>query len=79
MSWSIQTTGTAEEVVRQLEEQSKILTDQSKEEYDAALPHMIALVEQNIGGIINLSASGHGFKNMEGTFTDRICTVNIFQ
>lgn len=77
MSWSIYKTGTVEEVVTALEEQSNNLTDQSKEEFDMALPHMIALVKENTGGNIDLSAYGHGSKNMEGTYVDKSCSVNI--
>lgn len=75
MSWSIQTTGTVEEVVRALQRES--FSDQSKEEYDAALPHVIALVEQNIGGTVTLSASGSGVKDAEGNFTEKTCTVTL--
>jgi hypothetical protein len=77
MSWSINKSGTVEEVVMALKEQSEYLSDQSKEEYDAALPHMIALVEQNIIGTVNLFACGHGVKDSEGNFVDRSCSVSI--
>jgi hypothetical protein len=77
MSWSINTSGTPEEVVTRLEEQSKTLGGQSKEEYDAALPHIIALVKENVGGLINLLAWGHGNKNSDGTYQDKNCQVEI--
>ncbi len=77
MSWNIDASGTIEEVVRKLEEQSSILDEQSKEEYDSALPHLIALVKQNIGCEINLTAYGHGDKNSEGNFYDRTCSVEL--
>jgi hypothetical protein len=77
MSWSIYTKGTPEEVVEALEKQSQSLSDVSKEEYDSALPHLIALVKENIGGSINLSAYGHGVKNTDGTFQDKNCQVDI--
>ena len=63
MSWSVNKTGTPDEVVAYLKEQSNILYGQSKEEYDAALPHLIAIVEQNLGGSISLNAYGHGSKD----------------
>jgi hypothetical protein len=77
MSWSITTSGTPEEVVLKLEEQSNILSGQSKEEYDSALPHMIAIVKENINGTINLNAYGHGSKDAEGKYYNKSCTVNI--
>jgi hypothetical protein len=77
MSWAVYTKGTPEEVVKALEEHSNAISDQSKEEYDAALPHLIALVKENIGGSINLSAYGHGSKNTDGTFQDKNCQVDI--
>jgi hypothetical protein len=77
MSWSVTTSGTAEEVVKYLEDQSQILTDQNKEEFDAALPHIVALVKENIPGTVNLNAYGHGVKDSEGNYTERNCSVNI--
>ena len=77
MSWSIYKSGTVEEVVKALEEQSNNLSDQSKEEYDSALPHLVALVKENVGGNIDLSAYGHGYKNSDGTYADKNCQVTI--
>lgn len=77
MSWSIYAKGTPEEVVRRLEEHSNTISGQSKEEYDAAMPHLIALVNENIGGTINFSAGGHGNKNPDGSFADKKVWVNI--
>lgn len=77
MSWSINTKGTPEEVIKALEEQSNVLSGTSKEEYDSALPHLIALVKENIGGNINVSAYGHGSKNADGSFSDKNCQVDI--
>lgn len=77
MSWSIYKSGTVEEVVNALEEQSKNLSDQSKEEYDAALPHLIALVKENVGININLWAYGHGSKNADGTYANKNCQFDI--
>ena len=79
MSWSIYTKGTPEEVIQALEKQESIYqeNDQSGEEYKAALPHIIAIVKENIGGTINLSASGHGVKNSDGVFSDKNCQVTI--
>ncbi len=77
MSWSVITSGSPEQVIAALEQQSNVLVDQGKEEYDSALPHLIALVKENIGGTINVNAYGHGVKNPDGTFSNKSCTVNI--
>lgn len=79
MSWSIYKTGTVEEVIMALEENCKDYPegDQSKEEYDAAKPHLIALVKENKSGKIDLSAYGHGSKNADGTYADKNCQVSI--
>jgi hypothetical protein len=77
MSWSVTASGNVKEVVEALEEQSNILSDQSKEEYDSALPHLIALVKENVGGLVNINAYGHGSKKDDGTYYDKSCTVNI--
>jgi hypothetical protein len=77
MSWSINKTGTPEEVVKAIEEHSNTISDQSKEEFDAALPHLIALVKENVGGSVDISASGHGVKNADGTFSDKNCQVTL--
>ena len=53
------------------------MSDQSKEEYDSALPHLVALVKENVGGNIDLSAYGHGYKNSDGTYADKNCQVTI--
>lgn len=62
MSWSVQFIGKPEKVVEALQTQSNNLTGESKVEYDSALPHLIALVNENFGTgyPVKLSASGHG-------------------
>jgi hypothetical protein len=77
MSWNVDKTGTPEEVVKALEEQSNTLTDQSKEEYDAVLPHLVALIKENVGGHVGLSAWGCGVKNPDGSYADKNCQVTL--
>lgn len=68
MSWSINVIGKPENVVAALRAESERLTDQSKAEFDAALPHIAALVEQNFAKtehgyntpLVSLEASGSG-------------------
>jgi hypothetical protein len=70
MSWNVDKTGTVKEVVAELNETSTRLSGQSKVEFDAALPHLIAATEQNfakdqngdaVDVRIHLSAYGHGY------------------
>jgi predicted ATPase len=64
MSWSINFIGSPENVSKALELNSANLTGQSKSEYDAALPHLKALVEQNVNNnypiTVRIDANGHG-------------------
>jgi hypothetical protein len=82
MSWNVEYFGKPQAVAKALSEYSKNLEGQSKEEYDAALPHLIVLVEQNFspinpGKIIRMKANGHGTINDRGEFVDRNCDVII--
>jgi hypothetical protein len=64
MSWSISFIGSPENVAKALENHSTTITGQSKAEYDAALPHIKALVEQNVNKnyprAIKVEGNGHG-------------------
>lgn len=88
MSWSICLIGSPANVAKALDEQSVRETGQCKIEFDAALPHMKALVLENFQTmgepycqpIIHLEASGHG--SASGPLDDlkqidRNCTVSI--
>lgn len=55
--------GTPEKVAAALEEHAGTLTGQSKVEYEAAAPHLAALVRQNFSQVplvIKLDAAGSG-------------------
>lgn len=82
MSWSIGFSGKASKVAEALKDYSNKLSGQSKEEYDKALPNMVALVEQNFNQkdqeepLIKLMASGHGsFQNDEQVQGQLQCTI----
>lgn len=80
MSWSINLIGNPDNIVKALEAQSPKLTGNSKTEYDAALPHLVGLVQQNFNKsappIIKLSANGHGYSvNDEAQYNN--CNVSI--
>ena len=76
MSWSIDLIGETQAVVSELTRLSGPMSGDSKIEYDAALPHMIGIVEQNYSvenhpRIIRIKANGHGHGQ------SRICNVNV--
>jgi hypothetical protein len=63
VSWSVSFIGTPKAVVKALEGYAThwAETDQSRLEYEAAKPHLIGLVQQNVGivGAVVLHANGH--------------------
>lgn len=80
MSWSVNYFGKPEKVSEALTAQSANLSGQSKQEYDAALPHLVALVNLNIGQqvpLIKLAACGHGTANAEGIMIENNCSVQL--
>ena len=64
MSWSVNFIGSPTNVSKALEDHSGKITGQSKLEYDAALPYIKALVEQNVNNsypiAIKVDANGSG-------------------
>lgn len=76
MSWSISLFGKPDKIVEALKAESEKQSGQSKVEFDAALPHMSALVSQNFGDDypVQLTASGHG-QTVGGELTQS--TVNV--
>lgn len=82
MSWSVQFIGQPVKVAEALTAQSATLSGQSKEEFDAALPHLTALVNQNFdvanpaSCVIKLAANGHGYAT-NGTMQQSSVTVSI--
>lgn len=71
MSWSIQLIGKPEKINEKLEEQSKYLSGQSKQEFDEAKLHLQSLVSQCVGEnvLVRLNASGHATIQPDGTKT----------
>lgn len=82
MSWSVTFIGKPENVSKALKEHSTKIDGQSKEEYDAALPHLEALVSQNFNAkeeyspIVKIVASGHGQKDNYGYCMSSIETLS---
>ncbi|MGC3945315.1 MAG: hypothetical protein QM762_12515 [Chryseolinea sp.] len=79
MSWSIKFIGAPANVVAALKKHSEQLEGQSKKEFDAALPHLTGLVEQNFNKVssilIDVEASGHGTSDD----SYRNCVVSVKQ
>lgn len=75
MSWSVTLIGKTENIVAALKAHSEAMAGLSKVEFDAALPHLCGLVEQNFNTdgspVMQLQASGHGHDNY------RQCTVTL--
>jgi len=82
MSWSCSFIGKPDGIVKALFDLSAKLKDQSKVEFDDALPHLTALVQQNfnINGPIRctyrLHANGHGSVR-NGVEQDRCLSVTL--
>lgn len=76
MSWSTTLSGTPEKVIKALQDESaRMSPGNSKDEFDAALPHLIGLIKLNYGDglqIIKLNASGHAHSGNYGQ-----CTVSL--
>lgn len=80
MSWSVNFVGKPENISKALEENSGKLSGVSKEEYDTALPHIVALVNQNFNKdyppILKIDANGHAYKDGDTTNYSN-CSVSI--
>lgn len=82
MSWSVNYVGNPENITKKLQENSEKLSGKSKEEYDEALPHLIALIGMNYNKqypnfAIKLIASGHAYSDVQGTNSYSNCQVEI--
>lgn len=80
MSFSVTFIGKPEAIKRKLAEESAKLTSQSKTEFDAILPALETILDQQVGDgkAVRLSANGHA------TFTDGVktygnCNVEVTQ
>lgn len=82
MSWSIGFIGTPEKISAALTAHSEKLDGQSKIEYDAALPHLDALVASNYNKsypemAIQITANGHAYNDGQGETSYSNCNVSI--
>jgi len=66
MSWSITFVGNPDNINKALQAESERLTGASKQEFDAAMPSLVNLVNQNFNKtgpapVLKLSANGHAY------------------
>lgn len=84
MSWSVSLIGKPENVAAELESYGETLTGVSKDEYEAARPHLVGLTRQNfavdgsgcIVPTLKFSAGGTGYTK-DGVPQNRHCSVTI--
>lgn len=78
MSFSISVMGKTDAIKRRLAEESGRLTGQSKAEFDAVVPAIERVLDQQVGnGIIHVSASGHATFNADGVKTYGNCNLEV--
>lgn len=77
MSWSVNYMGTPQAIAESLDKYSSDLSGYSKEEFDAALPHLKGLLAENFGDqyVRQLIASGHTGDTSRGAY--RQCNVEL--
>ena len=84
MSWSFNAIGRPDAIAAALAQESNILRGHCKAEFDAALPHMLALLAQNYAvpgsgynqPLVEFTASGSGYVK-DGVDAQRECMVQI--
>jgi hypothetical protein len=62
MSWSFHGVGTPDALLREIDRQCEQYSGQSREEFDAARPHLKGLVEQAVPAsvaVVSVNAHGH--------------------
>jgi hypothetical protein len=78
MSFSVSFVGKPEAIKRQLAKQSALLTHQSKEEFDAILPALETVLDQNVNEYaVQLNASGYASFDQAGKKTHGTCSVEV--
>jgi len=79
MSFSVTVKGTPADVKAKLLEESGRLTDQSKEEFDAILPAMNTILDQQVGVTsVTLEANGHAsFAAGEKTYGQAQVSIKV--
>lgn len=88
MLWNVNLIGKPENVVKALDAESEKMSGASKEEFDGAKPHIVALVRENFSlkdgqddmkCAIQVEASGSGYAYTEDgkPKTYRFCSVKI--
>lgn len=88
MSWSFNAVGKPEKVIEDLRKKvSDYGEGQSRDEFEAAIPHLIGLIEQNVvvpghrypECLVHVEASGSGSLGSDGKVIYSSCQVSIKQ
>jgi len=67
MSWSTSFVGKTDGIKAAMERYANTLTGNSREEFEAAKPHLVGLLDQNTSvSVLHLDANGHAYTNQEG-------------
>lgn len=68
MSWSNSWLGKVDGIKAAMDRYGEQLTGNSREEFEAAKPHLVGLLDQNtsVGSVLHLDANGHAYTNQEG-------------
>lgn len=77
MSWSVSLVGSVEGIKVSLDAQGERLTGSSREEFDAAKPALVSLLDlnSNVGAAYHLDANGHAY--MDGDRKVSSCAVSL--
>lgn len=77
MSFLVSFIGKPDAIKRKLAEHSTQLSGQSKEEFDAVVPALETVLDQNVGnGVVQLHANGHA-TFVDGKKTYGSCSVDV--
>jgi hypothetical protein len=82
MSWSVQAIGKPEAVKAQLQRACEAYQEgsPSRREFDEALPHLLAIVDGNIGPVaVHVEANGHASIDSAGLKTCGALNVKVQQ
>lgn len=77
MSFSVSFVGKPEAVKRKLFDHSAQLSGQSKDEFDAVVPALCVVLDQNVGqSVVSMSANGHA-TFVDGVKTYGVCSCDV--
>lgn len=75
MSWSINLIGTPKNITAALDKYSEQINGQSKTEFDAVLPHIKGILNQNVNDKTEPVLKLEGYGHASGSYSN--CTVKV--